>query len=96
MPGTPRALRNPWLAAGALCAFAGIVLSAKLKSGQPSTSVGAETDAIASAVLGGTSMYGGTGRTFCWPMCPPDKTEIVYDEIYRYALQHYNKLYGRE
>ena len=40
--------------------------------------------------------YGGTGRTFCWPMCPPDKTEIVYDEIYRYSLQHYNKLYGRE
>jgi len=52
-----------WTISGALCAFAGIVLSAKLKSGQPSTSVGAETDAIASAVLGGTSMYGGTGRT---------------------------------
>ena len=52
-----------WTISGFLCAFSGIVLSAKLKSGQPSTSVGAETDAIASAVLGGTSMYGGTGRT---------------------------------
>ena len=52
-----------WTISGTLCAFAGIVLCAKLKSGQPSTSVGAETDAIASAVLGGTSMYGGTGRT---------------------------------
>lgn len=52
-----------WTFSGVLCAFAGIVLSAKLKSGQPSTSVGAETDAIASCVLGGTSMYGGTGRT---------------------------------
>ena len=52
-----------WTISGTLCAFAGIVLSAKLKSGQPSTSVGAETDAIASCVLGGTSMYGGTGRT---------------------------------
>lgn len=52
-----------WTFSGLLCAFAGIVLSAKLKSGQPSTSVGAETDAIASCVLGGTSMYGGTGRT---------------------------------
>ncbi len=52
-----------WTISGVLCAFAGIVLAAKLKSGQPSTSVGAETDAIASCVLGGTSMYGGTGRT---------------------------------
>ena len=52
-----------WTFSGLLCAVAGIVLSAKLKSGQPSTSVGAETDAIASCVLGGTSMYGGTGRT---------------------------------
>ena len=52
-----------WTFSGLLCAFAGIVLSAKQKSGQPSTSVGAETDAIASCVLGGTSMYGGTGRT---------------------------------
>lgn len=52
-----------WTISGFLCAFAGIVLSAKMNSGQPSTSVGAETDAIASAVLGGTSMYGGTGRT---------------------------------
>ena len=52
-----------WTFSGLLCAFAGVVLSAKLKSGQPSTSVGAETDAIASCVLGGTSMYGGTGRT---------------------------------
>lgn len=52
-----------WTFSGLLCAFAGVVLAAKLKSGQPSTSVGAETDAIASCVLGGTSMYGGTGRT---------------------------------
>ena len=52
-----------WSFSGLLCAFAGVVLAAKLKSGQPSTSVGAETDAIASCVLGGTSMYGGTGRT---------------------------------
>ena len=52
-----------WSFSGLLCAFAGIVLSAKMKSGQPATSVGAETDAIASCVLGGTSMYGGTGRT---------------------------------
>lgn len=52
-----------WTISGFLSAFAGIVLSARLSSGQPSTSVGAETDAIAACVLGGTSMYGGVGCT---------------------------------
>lgn len=50
-----------WTTSGILAAFAGIVLAARLSSGQPSTSVGAETDAIAASVLGGVSMYGGTG-----------------------------------
>lgn len=50
-----------WTLSGVLAAFAGIILAARLSSGQPSTSVGAETDAIAAAVLGGVSMYGGTG-----------------------------------
>ena len=48
---------------GFLGGFAGVVLAARLSSGQPSTSVGAETDAIAASVIGGTSMYGGTGST---------------------------------
>ena len=52
-----------WTISGFLGAFAGIVLAARLSSGQPGTSVGAETDAIASCVLGGTSMYGGVGHT---------------------------------
>lgn len=50
-----------WTISGVLGAFAGIVLAARLSSGQPSTSVGAETDAIAASVLGGVSMYGGVG-----------------------------------
>lgn len=52
-----------WTISGFLASFAGIVLSARLASGQPGTSVGAETDAIAACVLGGTSMYGGVGCT---------------------------------
>ncbi len=50
-----------WTISGVLAAFAGIVMAARLSSGQPSTSVGAETDAIAASVLGGVSMYGGVG-----------------------------------
>lgn len=52
-----------WTISGFLASFAGIVLSARLASGQPGSSVGAETDAIAACVLGGTSMYGGVGCT---------------------------------
>ncbi|HUC92408.1 MAG TPA: ABC transporter permease [Paenibacillus sp.] len=47
---------------GLLAAFAGIVLSARMYSGQPSVGQGYEMDAIAACVLGGVSMAGGRGR----------------------------------
>jgi ribose transport system permease protein len=47
---------------GVLAAFAGLVLSARMFSGQPSVGVGYELDAIAACVLGGVSMAGGVGR----------------------------------
>lgn len=47
---------------GLLAAFAGIVLSARMYSGQPSVGAGYEMDAIAACVLGGVSMAGGRGR----------------------------------
>lgn len=45
-----------------LSAFAGLVLSSRMYSGQPSVGEGYEMDAIAACVLGGTSMSGGKGR----------------------------------
>lgn len=50
-----------WASSGALAGFCGVVLAARLASGQPATGEGYETDAIAAAVLGGTSFFGGTG-----------------------------------
>jgi ribose transport system permease protein len=47
---------------GFLAAFAGLVLSARMFSGQPSVGEGYELDAIAACVLGGVSMSGGVGR----------------------------------
>ncbi len=47
---------------GLLSAFAGLVLCSRMYSGQPSVGDGYELDAIASCVLGGTSMSGGKGR----------------------------------
>lgn len=47
---------------GFLCAFAGVVLSSRMYSGQPSVAQGFELDAIAACVLGGVSMSGGIGR----------------------------------
>lgn len=47
---------------GFLAAFSGIVLASRMFSGQPTAGQGAELDAIAAVVLGGTSMSGGKGR----------------------------------
>lgn len=43
---------------------AGIVLTARLWSAQPTTGTGLELEAIAAAVLGGTSLFGGRGSAW--------------------------------
>jgi inositol transport system permease protein len=50
--------------AGLLSGLAGIVLSSRISSGQPGLGVGYELDAIASAVIGGTSFSGGVGTVW--------------------------------
>jgi len=47
--------------AGMLAALSGIVLSARISSGQPGLGVSYELDAIAAATIGGTSHSGGIG-----------------------------------
>lgn len=47
---------------GALAALAGIILTARLESAQPTAGLAYELDAIAAVVLGGTSLAGGRGR----------------------------------
>jgi len=46
---------------GALAAFAGIVLDARLTSGQPNNGLGLELQVISACVLGGVSLTGGVG-----------------------------------
>ncbi len=47
---------------GTLAAFAGIVLMARVNSGQPKGGEGYELDIITAVVLGGVSIFGGVGR----------------------------------
>jgi len=47
---------------GFIAAIAGIVLSARLNAGTPTGGINMELDAIAAAVIGGTSMSGGSGK----------------------------------
>jgi ribose/xylose/arabinose/galactoside ABC-type transport system permease subunit len=47
---------------GLLCGVAGIVLAARITSGQPTAATGYELDAITAAIIGGTSMTGGVGK----------------------------------
>ncbi|MBZ0279017.1 MAG: ABC transporter permease [Anaerolineae bacterium] len=49
---------------GLLAALGGMVLTARLFSAQPQAAVGMELDAIAAAVLGGVSLFGGVGNVF--------------------------------
>jgi len=50
-----------YVLSGALAGLAGCVLMSRLVSGQPNEGVMYELDAIASAVIGGTSLIGGIG-----------------------------------
>ena len=47
---------------GLLAGLAGIILASRMYSGQPTAGEGAEMDAIAAVVVGGTSMAGGSGK----------------------------------
>ncbi|MBM7716107.1 D-xylose transport system permease protein [Bacillus thermophilus] len=49
---------------GLMAAIAGIILSARLNTGSPSAGMMMELDAIAAAVIGGTSLMGGRGKIY--------------------------------
>jgi len=54
-------LLKVYILSGVLAGISGIVLASRTNSGQPAVGTGYETDAIAAAVIGGTSMTGGIG-----------------------------------
>lgn len=56
-----RHLISVFVVSGVLAALAGIVLASWLTVGQPTAAKGAELNAIAAVVLGGTSLFGGIG-----------------------------------
>ena len=56
-----RHLISVFVISGILSALAGIVLASWLTVGQPTAAKGAELNAIAAVVLGGTGLFGGTG-----------------------------------
>lgn len=53
-----------WTISGMTAAYAGIMLTAWLTVAQPTLNEGAELDAIAATVMGGTSLNGGKGSVF--------------------------------
>jgi len=46
---------------GAMAGLAGVILAARITTGQPNAGIAYELDAIAAAVIGGTSLSGGVG-----------------------------------
>jgi ribose transport system permease protein len=53
-----------FMVTGALAALGGIILAARMNSGQPAAANGLEFDAITAAVLGGIAFSGGVGTIF--------------------------------
>lgn len=69
---------------GVLAAFAGIVLSARMYSGQPGVGEGYELDAIAACTIGGVSTTGGVGTV------PGVLVGVLVFELMKVALQFMN------
>ncbi|MPV50293.1 MULTISPECIES: ABC transporter permease [unclassified Pseudactinotalea] len=51
-----------YIAQGVLAGFGGMIATSRVASGQPNFGIGLELDAIAAAVIGGASLFGGQGR----------------------------------
>lgn len=58
----PKVLFFTYIYSGLMAGITGVVLASRMFSGQPTAGQGAEMDAIAAVVLGGTSMSGGIGK----------------------------------
>jgi len=54
-------MRIFYLISGLMAGIAGVLLTARMGSGEPNAGIGYELDVIAAVVLGGTSLSGGTG-----------------------------------
>lgn len=63
VPTKKRVLMN-FCIMGFLCAIAGIILTARLNSADPTAGTGMELDVIAAVIIGGTSLFGGEGTIF--------------------------------
>jgi len=53
-----------YVISGLLCGIAAVVLTARTASGLPTAATGYEMNGIAAVVIGGTSLFGGTGSLF--------------------------------
>jgi ribose transport system permease protein len=61
---TVRWKASAYVISGLFAGVAGVVIAARLNSAQPAVGFGYELDAIAAAVIGGTSLSGGEGSIF--------------------------------
>jgi len=59
---TSRRIMSTYVVSAVLAGIVGILITARLGVGDPSVATGYELDAIAAAVIGGVSLFGGQGR----------------------------------
>ena len=61
---TKKIKTQAYLFAGAVAGLAGVILMSRMNSGQPNGGEQYEFDAITAAIIGGTSMSGGSGKVY--------------------------------
>ena len=61
---SPRVLLVVYVLCGLLAGLAGVMVASRLAAGYPSAGVFYELDAVAAAVVGGTSLFGGRGSVW--------------------------------
>ena len=70
----PRTIYMAYILSGLCAAFVGVLLASRIGIGNPTQAEGWELQAIASSVIGGTSLFGAIGSV---RSCRPDRIDVV-------------------
>ena len=86
----PRVLLVVYVLCGLLAGLAGVMVASRLSSGYPNAGLFFELDAVAAAVVGGTSLFGGRG-SIVGTLAGAFFIGILNNGLNLYEVQHYDQ-----
>ncbi len=85
-----RVLILVYVACGLLAGLAGVMVAARVGAGDPNSGEGYELDAVAAAVVGGTSLFGGRGSVW-GTLAGALFIGLVNNGLNLFEVQHYDQ-----